>query len=39
MNNLDTKVGDLDVDKLKIVSVDFKKLSDVLSKKVIKKTV
>ena len=32
MNNLKTKVDDLDVDKLENVLVDSKKLSDVMSK-------
>ena len=38
MNNLKTKVEDLDVDKLKTVSVNLKKLSDPVSKNVVKKT-
>ena len=38
MNNLKTKVEDLDVDKLKTVSVNLKKLSDAVSKNVVKKT-
>ena len=38
MNNLKTKVEDLDVDKLKTVSVNLKKLSDTVSKNVVKKT-
>ena len=39
LNNLKTKVDDLDVDKLKTVLIDLKKLSDLVSKKVVKKTV
>ena len=39
MNNLKTKVDDLDVDKLKTVFVDLKRLSGVVSKEVVKKTV
>ena len=35
LNNLKTKVDDLDVDKLKTVPVDFKKLSDAVSKEVV----
>ena len=35
---LKTKVGDLDVGKLKIVPVDLKKLSDVVNNEVVKKT-
>ena len=35
-NNLKTKVNDLDIDKLKDVPVDFKKVSDVVSKEVVK---
>ena len=31
LNNLKAKVDDLDVGKLRIVPVDFKKLSDVVS--------
>ena len=31
MNNLETKVNDLDVDKFKIVTIDLRKLSDVSS--------
>ena len=38
MYNLKTKVEDLDVDKLKTVSVNLKKLSDAVSKNVVKKT-
>ena len=36
MNNLKTKVDDLDVGKLKIVPVDLKKLSDVIENEVVK---
>ena len=39
LNSLKTKVDDLDADKLKTVPVDLKKLSDVVSKEVVKKTV
>ena len=38
INNLKTKVNDLDVDKLKTVTVDMKQLCDIVSKKVVKKT-
>ena len=38
LNNLKTKVGDLDVGKLKTIPVDLKKLS-VVSKETVKKTV
>ena len=38
MNNLKTKVDDLDVGKLKIVPVDLKKLSDVVDNEVVKST-
>ena len=37
MNNLKTKVGDLDFDKLKSVPADLKKLSDVADNEVVKK--
>ena len=37
LNNLKT-IEDLDVDKLKTVPVDLKKISDVVSKEVVKKT-
>ena len=37
LNNLETKVEDLDISKLKTVPIDLKKLSDVLSKEVVKK--
>ena len=36
LNNLKIKVDDLDVAKLKTVPVDFKKLSDVVDKKLLK---
>ena len=36
MNNLKTKVDDLDVGKLKTVPVDLKKLSDVIENEVVK---
>ena len=36
MNNLKTKFDDLDVDKLE--NIDLKKISDAVSKKVVKKT-
>ena len=39
LNKLTTKVDDLDIDKMQTVLVDLKKLSDVVSKKVKKKTV
>ena len=39
LNNLKAKVDDLDDDKLKIVPRDLKKLSDVVDKIVVKKTV
>ena len=38
MNNLKTKVVNLDVGKLKTVPIDLKKLSDVVSKNVVKNT-
>ena len=38
LNNLKTKVDDLDVGKLKNVSVDLKKLSDVVANKVVENT-
>ena len=38
MNNLKTKVDDLDVGKLKTTPVDFKKLSDVVDNEVVKNT-
>ena len=36
MNNLNIKVGDLDVGKLKTVPVDLKKLSNVVDNEVVK---
>ena len=39
LNNLETKIDDLDVNKLKTVLVNLKKLSDVVSKEIVKKTV
>ena len=36
MNNLKTKVDDLDIGKLKIVPIDLKKLSDAVNNEVIK---
>ena len=38
MNNLTTKVNNLDVGKLKTVPVDLKKLSDILDNKAVKNT-
>ena len=38
LNDLKTKVDDLDVHKLNTVPVDLKKLSDVVSKEVVKST-
>ena len=38
LNNLKTKVNDLDVDKLKTVSVDLKKLSNMVDNEVVKNT-
>ena len=38
MNNLKTKVHDLDVGKLKTVPVNLKKLSDVVDNEVVKNT-
>ena len=38
MNILKTKVDDFDVGKLKTVSVDLKKLSDVVDNEVVKNT-
>ena len=37
LSNLKTKVDNLDVDKLETVSVDLIKLSDIVSKEVVKK--
>ena len=39
MNNFKTKVYDLDVDKLKTVSVALKKLTDLVSKENVERTV
>ena len=39
MNNLKTKVDDLDVGKSKTVSVDLKKLSDVVDNEVVRNTI
>ena len=36
LNNLKTKVNDLDIDKLEDIPMDFKKVSDVVSKEVVK---
>ena len=36
LNNLKIKVNDLDIDKPKDILVDFKKVSDVVSKEVVK---
>ena len=38
LNNLKTKVDDLDVGKLKTIPVDLKKLSDVVDNEIIKNT-
>ena len=38
LNDLKTKVGDLDVGKLKTVPVDLKKLTDVVDNEVVKNT-
>ena len=38
LNNLKTKVDDLDVGKLKAVPVDFKKLSGAVDNEVVKNT-
>ena len=38
MNNLKTKVDDLDVGKFKTVPVDLKKLSDVVANEVVNNT-
>ena len=37
--NLKTKLGDLDVGEMKTVPIDLKKLNNVVSKEVVKKTV
>ena len=39
LSNFKTKVNNLDVDKLKTVPIYLKKLTDVMSKEVVKKTV
>ena len=39
LNDLKIKIDDLEVDKFKAVSIDLKKLSDEVSKEVVKKTV
>ena len=39
VNNLKIKLDDLDIGKLKAVSVDLKKISDVVSKEIVKRTV
>ena len=39
VNNSKIKLDDLDVGKLKAVSVDLKKISDVMSKEIVKRTV
>ena len=38
LNNLKTNVDDLDIGELRTVSIDVKKLSDVVSKEVFKNT-
>ena len=38
LNNLKTKADDLDFSKLKTIPVEFKKLSDVINKQVVKNT-
>ena len=38
LNNLKTKVDDLDVGKLKTIHTDLKKLSNVVDNQVVKKT-
>ena len=38
LNNLKTKVDDLEISKLKTVPIDFKKLSDVVDNYVVKNT-
>ena len=37
LNDLKTKIDELDVGRLKTASIDLKKLSDVMSKEVVKK--
>lgn len=39
MGNLEIKVDDLDVNTLKTVTIDFKKLIDIVSKEVVKTTI
>ena len=39
LNNLKTKVDELDVRKLKTIPMNFKKLNNVVTKEVVKKTV
>ena len=39
LNNLKIKLDDIDIDKLKIVAVNLKKLRNVVSKKVLEKMV
>ena len=39
LNDLKIKIDDLEVDKFKAVSIDLKRLSDEVSKEVVKKTV
>ena len=38
LNNLKTKVDDLDIDELKTVPIELKKLSDVVKNEVVKNT-
>ena len=38
LNDLKTKIDDLDVRKLKTVNIDLNKISDVVSKEVVKNT-
>ena len=39
LNNLKTKINDLDVVKLKIIPIDLEKMSNLVDKKVVKKAV
>ena len=39
LNNLKTKINDLDVVKLKIIPMDLEKMSNLVDKKVVKKAV
>ena len=39
MDNLKTKVDELDVRKLKIIPMNFKKLNNIVTKELVKKTV